>query len=410
MNVSPDFSLPLRVIAPYFLTGAFFYTLSMGYLWFADPAVSAADMRLLAWTHAYMVGFVMSVIVGAMGQLSVVVGEVHHRYPALFVWIAPILGIGSMLLFAGFAFDPFWLIAGGGLIVAALGLFAWDLFLTVRRSRRRTAVIRSMQWSTFFLGIGLAVGIAMAGGYAGAWPIDPSRWLPLHLMTVFGGYVLLNVMGVSTVLLPMFGACERFSDNDHAFSFYAMIAAVAAMILSALLQTGWLEGISLGAALFSMLHYLRVVYRIFTSKKRRYADIWERSLTVAFIALVGCVGIGIYGYVTGDEKSVLTAFWLLMAGFIGFLITGHLYKIVPFLVWFERFAPRLDEEEVPMIHQLLPTRMADAQWGSALAGVAAIAVSLWLQSGWLWQAGAAMLFLSGVLLIAVIVKVLRYRV
>ncbi|MEW5831574.1 MAG: hypothetical protein AB1763_01890 [Campylobacterota bacterium] len=410
MNVSPDFSLPLRVVAPYFLAGTFFYALSMGYLWFIDPAVSAGDMRVLGWVHAYMVGFVMSVIAGAMGQLSVVVGEVHHRYPVLFVWIAPMLGVGSVLLAAGFIRDPAWLLAGGVLIVAALALFAFDLFVTVRRSRRRTAVTRSMQWSTFFLGIGLAVGIAMAGGYAGAWVIDPLRWLYAHLMSVLGGYVLLNVMGVSTVLLPMFGACERFSDNDHALSFYAMIAAVLTMMLAALLQIGWLEGVSLGAALFSVLYYLRVVYRIFTSKKRRYADIWERSTAVAFMALVAALALALYAYVEGNGRYWLIVYWLLMAGFIGFLITGHLYKIVPFLVWFERFAPRIDDEEVPMIHQLLPARWADAQWGSALAGVAAIAVSLWSQSVWLWQTGAVLLFVSGVLLVAIIVKVLRYRV
>lgn len=409
MNVSPDFSLPIRIIAPYFLIGTAFYILSLGYLWFLDPSVVAGDMRLIGWVHAYMIGFVMSVIVGAMGQLSVVVGEVHHRYPALFVWIAPLLAGGTAVLFIGFVAAPSLLVIGGGAIIAALGLFAFNLFVTLRRSRRRTAVTRSMQWSTFFLGIGLGFGLWMALGYAGVVAMDPSRWLPAHMMAVFGGYVMLNIMGVSTVLLPMFGACARPSDNDHAISFYAMITAVGMMIAAALIRIRWLELAALVAAAGSVLYYLLQVYRIFTSKKRRYSDVWERSVAVAFVALVASIGIGIYGYVMANEKSVLIAFWLLMGGFLGFLITAHLYKIVPFLVWFERFAPFIEERNVPTMQQLLPSRWADVQWGTALAGVVSVTLSIGFEDMVLWQAGAFLMSVSGGVLAAIVIRVLRVK-
>ena len=79
MNVSPDFSLPLRLIAPYFVVAALFYILSMSMLVFLQPDITLRDVRVIGWVHAYMIGFVMMVIIGAMGQLSVVVGGVLYE-------------------------------------------------------------------------------------------------------------------------------------------------------------------------------------------------------------------------------------------------------------------------------------------------------------------------------------------
>jgi hypothetical protein len=407
MNVSPDFSLPLRLISPYFVAAVVFYIVSMSFLFFVQPDIGLRDFRLIGWVHLYMIGFVMMVIIGAMGQLSVVVGEAHHRYPHVFGWIWPLLVLGTAVLLAGFYIDAKMLPFGGGIILGGLGLFAFNLFVTLRTSRRRTSVTLSMQWSTLFLSVGLGIGVMMALGYAGIIPIDPIQWRMGHIFAVFGGYVMLNIMGVSTVLLPMFGACNRPSDRDHTISFTTMIVSVSVMILASALQIEWLEKVALFFGIGSVVYYMVQVYRIFTSKKRRYSDIWERSVAVAFVALSVSMGLGIYGIIVGSEKAILLSFWFLTAGFLGFLITAHLYKIVPFLVWFERYAPYLDEREVPMLHQLLPARWANIQWGLGVSGLVAIAIAIGLANTVLWKIGALFLIGSGVVLLAILVKILR---
>lgn len=407
MNVSPNFSLPLRLIAPYFGAAVVFYIVSMSFLFFVQPDIGLRDFRLIGWVHLYMIGFVMMVIIGAMGQLSVVVGEAHHRYPKVFGWIWPLLALGTAVLLAGFYIDAKMLPFGGGIILGGLGLFAFNLFVTLRISRRRTSVTLSMQWSTLFLNVGLGIGVMMALGYAGIIPIDPIQWRMGHIFSVFGGYVMLNIMGVSTVLLPMFGACNRPSDRDHTISFTTMIVSVSVMILASALQIEWLEKVALFFGIGSVIYYMVQVYRIFTSKKRRYSDIWERSVAVAFVALSVSMGLGIYGITVGSEKAILLSFWFLTAGFLGFLITAHLYKIVPFLVWFERYAPYLDEREVPMLHQLLPVRWANIQWGLGMSGLITIAIAIGLANSVLWKIGALFLIGSGVVLLAILVKILR---
>lgn len=407
MNVSPDFSLPLRLIAPYFVAAVVFYIVSMSLLFSLQPDIGLRDFRLIGWVHLYMIGFVMMVIIGAMGQLSVVVGEIHHQYPRVFGWVWPLLTIGTLFLGIGFIQNSSLLGVGGMVILGALGLFAFNLFVTLRRSRRRTSVTLSMQWSTLFLGVGLGIGVIMALGYAGVILIDPTQWRMGHIFSVFGGYVMLNIMGVSTVLLPMFGACNRPSDRDHTISFTTMIVSVSVMIVASALQIAWLEKISLLFGIGSVIYYMVQVYRIFTSKKRGYSDIWERSVAVAFIALILSMGLGLYGLLSGSEPSIALSFWFLIAGFLGFLITAHLYKIVPFLVWFERYAPYIDEREVPMLHQLLPMRWANAQWGLGVSGLIATALAIGLVNVMLWKIGVFLLIGSGVVLLAILVKILR---
>jgi hypothetical protein len=407
MNVSPDFSLPLRLIAPYFMAAVVLYILSMSFLFFVQTDIGLRDFRLIGWVHLYMIGFVMMVIIGAMGQLSVVVGEIHHRYPRVFGWIWPLLTIGTLLLAVGFIRYPPLLSLGGVLILAALSLFAFNLFVTLRHSPRRTSVTRSMQWSTLFLSAGLGIGFLMVAGYAGIISIDPTQWRMGHIFAVFGGYVMLNIMGVSTVLLPMFGACNRPSDRDHTISFTTMIVSVSVMILASALQIVWLEKVALFFGMGSVIYYMVQVYRIFTSKKRGYSDIWERLVAIAFMALTLSMGLGLYGVFSGSDTSIALSFWFLTVGFLGFLITAHLYKIVPFLVWFERYAPYIDEREVPMLHQLLPVRWANVQWGLGVSGLVSIAGAIGLANTVLWKIGALLLVGSGIVLLAILIKVLR---
>lgn len=407
MNVSPDFSLPIRTVAPYFIGGIVFNILAMLSLTGGEASMALNDYRVLGWVHLYLIGFVMMSIIGAMGQMSVVVGEVYHAYPDLFRWIFPLLGIGTAMLSAGFYGNPQWMMVGGALLLGALGLFGTNLFFTLRRSRRRTAIIRSMQWSTFFLGIGLLIGLAMASGYAGMSTLEASGFRNAHVFALIGGYVMINIMGVSTVLLPMFGACDRPADNDYTIGFAMMSAAVGMMVVS--LWIPWLSIVSFVVAMGSVIYYMIRVYRVFTSKKRPYSDIWERSVAVAFVSLLAAVVCGMYGVVYESEQGIKIAFWLFASGFLGFLISAHLYKIVPFLVWFERFAPLIEERAVPPMHELLPKRLAALQWATAIIGVSATAIALMMENTILMRSGVTVMAVSGVLLLTVIVNILRFK-
>ncbi len=409
MNVSPSFALPLKIVTPYFLFGVVAYSFSIASLILYTPAIDPTDLRLIGTIHLFLLGFVMMIIIGAMGQLSVVVGEVYHRFPSMFHWIFPLFAAGIALLVLGFYRYESLLPYGSALILIGLGLFAVNLFFTLSHSRRRTAVTRSMQWSTLFLITGILIGSFMGLGYAGILDINPSQWLYSHLITLLGGYVLLNIMGVTTVLLPMFGACSRPSNNDHAISFYTMIISVLLGLLYGIFFDERIKSFSQLIGLFSILYYMWTLYKIFTSRKRSYADIWERSVSTAYISLVIALIAIIFGWVSEHRVSSIIGFWVLFNGFLAFLIFGHLYKIVPFLVWFEKYAPLIEEQSVPTLQQLTPNKLANYQWLIGIIGLVLSTFSILFQIHYLWYIGIIALMLSGILIFRIIVNILNHE-
>ena len=56
-------------------------------------------------------------------------------------------------------------------------------------------------------------------------------------------------------------------------------------------------------------------------------------------------------------------------------MTGHIYKIIPFLVWFEKFSPLVGKQKVPMLNDMVIIPLAEKQftvtlYGTLLSGVA----------------------------------------
>jgi len=70
-----------------------------------------------------------------------------------------------------------------------------------------------------------------------------------------------------------------------------------------------------------------------------------------------------------------------LAGWLGLTTLGQLYKIVPFLVWTHRFAPRMGKERVPLLKDLYPLPLAMAGFVALLAGL--VSATVGILAGWL---------------------------
>jgi len=400
MNVSPDFSPPIRVTAPYFATALACHLGAAAALFFLDPSAALQDPAILAWVHLQMVGFVMMSIFASMAQLVPVLGETRHARPWTLKAVWPLLIAGIALLVSGFLYDTGLLNWGGGFLVTAMALFTFNLQQTLHRSSRHSAVIRSMKIAAGFLMAGILSGLVLAAALSGRLSADLHAWLIAHVSAVFGGYVMVSVMGVSTVLLPMFGRARRLSENAFAASFYTMVVGVAAMIVVGF--GGW-SGTVYGAwtaILASAALYMALVVDFARTRRKAEYDPWALNTYAAYASLLLAWLCGVCYAVVPGETVLRLLFWFLMTGFAGFLIAGHLYRIVPFLVWFEHFAPLAGEREVPLLHEMVDARQGRIQFGLSLVGFIAATAGvafqerIWLQLGAVaMAAGAAVLLL-----------------
>ena len=97
-----------------------------------------------------------------------------------------------------------------------------------------------------------------------------------------------------------------------------------------------------------------------------------------------------------------------MMGFVGFLITSHLYKIIPFLVWFERYAPLVGKQKVPMLNEMVPLRAANAQMVSTATGVMFVGIALLFGSDTLFYSGVSVLVVGAVYLFYSVYAMMQY--
>ena len=96
-------------------------------------------------------------------------------------------------------------------------------------------------------------------------------------------------------------------------------------------------------------------------------------------------------------------------GFFSFAIIGHLYKIIPFLVWFERFSPLVGKQKVPMLADMLPIKSSDAQFILSAIGVSIITLAILFQSNQLIGAGTSFLVLGAVAFVRNIFYMINFK-
>ncbi len=407
-GITRDFAPPFALISPYFLVGTVFYVISIVALFLLSSTASFSDMNTIAWVHLYMLGFVMMIIFGAMAQLVPVVIEVGHAAVDFFYIVWPMLTVGTILMVAGFTVFPSLLPFGGMIVLVSMLIFAADLFWTLKKGDHKSIVVSVMGTSNIFLLLGIVSGFIMSLAFGGFIDIDPQHWLKAHVFAVFGGYVILTVMGLSMVLLPMFGLSHGFNDKPMDLAYKLMILAVSSVMAGSLLELAFLEWIGIGAILVALSSYFYQVYLIAKTRARKENDVWVKSLVFAFFTLLLSMLFIVVYIFGGSEPWLMSAGWFLMAGFTGFLITSHLYKIIPFLVWFERYAPLVGKQKVPMLHEMVPKRQAEAQMIFTASGVIMVGIALLIQYDALFYGGVSALVVGAFYLLYSVYTMMQY--
>ncbi|WP_457746111.1 hypothetical protein [Sulfurimonas sp.] len=409
-QVSQDFAPPFKLIAPFFIVGSLFYFLSAFFLFFVDvDALSYMSSTIMAFLHLFLLGFVMMTIFGAMAQLVPVVLEVGHAAVELFYAIWPLLLVGTSLMFGGFLLWPALLPYGGVVVLISMMIFVLEIFATIKKVKKLNIVMSSVLLSNTFLFIGIIIGLIMALGYAGAIEVDISSLLRAHVFLVIGGYISITVMGLSVVLLPMFGLSHGFSLKPLKFSLYLMSFGVVAVLISSLFNITYLGYFGYILALLSLAIYFYQVYVIYKTRARKENDIYVLSLIFSYVSLaVSLLLLTLYLF-SKNESLLMAAGWLIFFGFFAFAITGHIYKIVPFLVWFERFSPLVGKQKVPMLVDMLPKRSSQAQLVFCAIGVVLITIAILLHSSELISAGASFLVVGALAFMRSLIYMINFK-
>ena len=411
-RAQPANSPPMWLVLPFFLAAPFgliaggLLLQRVGY----ETFVAINARGTVAVTHALVLGWVSTVMMGACYQLGPVVlgGELSSQRLVRTHFVLHVVAVG-LFVWSMAWFNVMWVGIAGSLLYCSVALFLVNVSRPLWRRRTPSIPQAYLLCSTVSLGVAATVGLVFAGNLEHHWfPTSPGR-LAAHAHLGLVGWLGLTIMGVSYQLVPMFNVASRVKPR---LAMPALIVTCSALVLFALVMSfdpgtevrvGLALALMVGPALWAVDQV-----RLLAGRAKRQMDIHGRGATVSllFLGLTIALGAGVaWGTPFGTEDQ--PARWPLayaisgIAGWSGTAMIANSYKIVPFLVWYHRYRPLMGREPVPVIHNIYSERLATGvlvihSTATLFTVTGALMGNLdWLQWGGLLLAmGAAIHFLS----------------
>lgn len=375
MSVSPSAGLhldqapPLGVPASFFLTAPCAVVAAGALLAVGGEGVLTTrwSLQTVALAHLGTLGLLGTAMLGALYQLVPVVAGVPVPAIRLARWVHGAWTLGVTGLIAGLLGPhPHVLHGGVFLLLASLLAFVVPVGIALARAPSRHESVAGMRVALGSLVLVAGLGLAMAHGFAGfPFPGPRPLWSQVHLGIGLMGWVGGMIAAVSWQVLPMFYLAAPFDPRGTRATRWAILAGVLlpmgvlAMEKAGLTGSGWgsaerlaaLAALPAAVAVWA-LHPLGC-RRSLAGRRRRRADAslggWKAGLIVAPALLP----LGAAGVLLADPRWGLLFGWLAIWGWAGAILHGMLTRVVPFLVWFHRFAPHLATRQ-PSMRDLFP--------------------------------------------------------
>ena len=91
------------------------------------------------------------------------------------------------------------------------------------------------------------------------------------------------------------------------------------------------------------------------------------------------------------------------------MITAHLYKIVPFLVWFHRFSSLVGKQKVPMLADMVPLKSSNFGFSFYLIGFILSLIAFSLNSDILFKSAVSFLFIGILFIVKDVFYIINFK-
>ena len=389
------------------------------------------NQYVIAATHLVVLGFVSSVIMGAMYQLAPVALETQlfsRRLAWTHLAVHMVSVAGMVWMFA--RWDMKQVGHFGSAFALGAGLFIYNIARTVWRGKRGALPAIGMGMALFWFAATLTAGLMIAAGKCSydSDAVSASGWMGATLRFLRGsaaamarfdaigamhahahlgvmGFFVTLLMGVSYKLVPMFVLSDVQSRRRAIASMVLLSVGVASCFFTILLGSPLkpFAGLVVCAGLLFYGWEMRAILR---ARKRRALDLSMRI----FLAGLWClVPLSVLGMVLAWPRLPLTAFTgqlenlygvLALLGLLGLAIQGMLYKVVPFLVWYVAYSPHVGSAKVPVFADMYSRRLQAVSFAAYSAGLVIACVAIVAGHGSCVRMAAG-ICLAGVLMLAV---------
>ncbi|MDK9694461.1 MAG: hypothetical protein OEL19_09505 [Sulfurimonas sp.] len=361
VDQAPPITAPLR----FFATAPLFAMLAGFFILFSDVATLSSRFapQTIAIAHAVTIGFFSFVMFGALVQMLPVLAGVKISKVDLVSkvsYVSLLFGTFGMVFGLWFGLSKLLLAAslllGGGFLLLIIAmLFAFRTVVHLNAS------IRAMITSLIFALLITILGVHLLASY-GIGKVGSSHLLFANIHSVWAifGFAGILIIGVAYHILPMFYVAPKFEPFFQRFAVLVVVVGLLLWLIFNLFAPSYaIVAKSIVASLFmafAILAWLKL-----SARRRKVSDItiWYWKSAVIFMTL-GTVSWVVNDFF--DEKYSVVVSILIGGGFIFSIMSGMLYKIVPFLVWFHLNAKGY--MTIPTMNEMINKKVA--KWQFAL--------------------------------------------
>jgi hypothetical protein len=379
----------------HFATAFVFLLLGLAALVWNSGRLSRADFadpRVLGGLHFLTLGWLSLSIFGALRVFSgVALGRSGFAMP-LVLWIHRLWTLGVILFPTGLIFHlPLFILSGVLLIGVALVLFTIHILPALIRAQRGgltrgyLMIALASLWGAWILG-------ASAASLRTPLPVGglPAGYLDAHVLLAVFGWVGATVVGVGSHLIPMFALSREPSTLavKLALPLWAAIpilAACGAFYPGPFLPAAWMV-----AALASGLWLVQVVI-YFRTRLRKERD------PGLYLAAGATILLGAAWLTAGVIDAPVAFVGLAVVGWLTLFTLGIYHRVIPFLVWYSRFARNAGRGPLPKVKDLIDEKLGLATVVSVLSGALIWAGGLLSRNLDLTVTGSLLIFAGGVL-------------
>lgn len=399
--------------------------LSSGVAWLiASPTMLSTyhySPFAVAVTHLFVLGWICSVVMGAMYQLVPVALETK-LFSERLAWAQLLCHgagfVGMVCMFKAWNMKQ----VGHFGSVMALGvvLFVYNIVRTLLKTPKWTvtasAIAAALGWLCLTVTMGLFVVagkcfsemldtaptagtlgalehiVKLMGGFMQRFDVLSAMHAHAHLGTI--GFFTMLMVGVSYKLVPMFTLSEIQNRFRAALSLALLNVGLAGSFVTILLRSPWKLAFAFIVIAALTLYGIETA-AILRARKRQALDRGLKMFLTAISLLLPMSILAITLSWPGLPLNVLTGRLENLYGFLGlvgvisFAIIGMLYKIIPFLVWYGVYSKKVGLAKVPALAELYSERLQMVGYFAFLAGL------VWI-SGGILMADAPALQLGGI--------------
>ncbi len=367
-NNAPDAS----VVKPHFIFGAIALLVLSIMIILADTTLLGAyfDGKIIAITHMAVLGWTIMIVFGALYQLIPVVFETSLYSEKLAKYTFWLSGFSVLFLTYSFWITDYTVLLpyAALLMFVSLLLFVINVILSYKNSQKKnissTFVITAVIW----LAITELIGTLIAFNFKFNFFADSHlHYLKIHASIGLIGWFLMLIIGVGSILIPMFLVSHQLDNKKLEKAYYLINFGLLAISINwFFVHLDYINPLFWLLIVIGIIFFISFVYDSYKKRIRKVLDVGMKHTMVSIITIVLPVIVSLIVMIGFDLESTLlfrvsTLFgFTIIFGFVTTLILGQTYKTLPFIVWLEKYQALVGKTKTPLPRELYSEKIAYA--------------------------------------------------